>query len=162
MVYTPDTKVWPILVELKDCLCTTLREAELLPGNCFCGIMPGSDVSFDYQEGMAWVRLTDANLSTTFPTVAEYRSGCGAPLAFGVEVGALNCIPGLSSTGTFPTAAVREEAARVQITTMQKMREAILCCMPKGLEISLGVYTPIGPEGNLVGGTWTASISEVF
>lgn len=162
MAYTPDTKVWPILEALKECLCTTLREAELLPGNCFCGILPGSDVPFDYQNGMAWVRLTDASPSTVFPAAAEYRRGCGSPLSFGVEVGALNCIPGLSATGTFPSAAVREEATRVQVATMMKMREAIVCCMPKELEIFLGAYAPVGPEGSVVGGTWTASISEVF
>jgi hypothetical protein len=162
MVYTPDTTVWPLLVELKECLCQELTTAELLPGDCFCGILPGSDVPYDYNNGMAWVRLTGANPSRTFPNTAVYTTGCGAPLAFGVEVGALACIPGLAPGGAFPTTEVRQEAASIQIATMQAMRRAITCCMPKGLEILLQSYTPIGPEGGLVGGTWTASISEEF
>lgn len=162
MVYTPDTRVWPILVELKDCLCQELTNSELLPSDCFCGIVPGEEVPYDYGKGMAWVRLTGANPSRTFPNTAVYTTGCGAPLAFGVEVGAIACIPGLSPTGGFPTAEVREEAARVQVTTMQAMRRAITCCLPKGLEVVLQNYVPVGPEGGVVGGTWTAAISEEF
>ena len=162
MVYTPDTTVWPLLVELKDCLCQELTDAELKPSDCFCGIVPGADVPYDYDNGMAWVRLTGANPSRTFPNTAVFSNGCGAPLAFGVEVGSLSCIPGLSPGGGFPTDDVREEAARVQITTMQAMRRAITCCMPRGLEILLQGYIPVGPDGGLVGGIWTASISEEF
>lgn len=162
MVYTPDDRVWPILAELRDCLCNALRDEGLLPGDCFCGIVPGAEASHDYPNGMAWVRLATANPSTEFPSAAVFRNGCGAPLAFGVEVGAINCVPGLTASGTFPTKEALEEAARLQVTTMMSMRRVITCCLPSVLEVVLETYTPYGPNGALVGGTWTASISEEF
>jgi hypothetical protein len=63
----------------------------------------------------------------------------------------------MSEGGDFPTAEQQFEATRLQMADMQAMRRAIQCCLAKDKHV-LGAYTPIGPDGNAVGGTWTVSI----
>jgi hypothetical protein len=48
-------------------------------------------------------------------------------------------------------------AVNQQIEDMMAMRRALLCC--DAIESSvMGLYTPVGPDGGLVGGTWLVSI----
>ena len=156
--YAEDTTIWPAMEALSACLCAELAVSELLPDDCFCGILPGSQVTWDYGNGMAWVRLVNAFPSNTFPVQENtMRGSCQAPLAAELEIGVLNCAPGISSTGVLPTQAEQVEASRLQIATMAAMRRAILCCGVGTL--FLGAYTPLGPQG-LVGGAWQIFVGE--
>ena len=156
--YTEDTTIWPAMVALSDCLCTELTVAELLPDDCFCGILPGAQVAWDYGNGMAWVRLVNAFPSATFPVQEQTpRGSCQSPIAAELEVGVLNCAPGISAQGALPTQDDQFEASRLQIATMTAVRRAIMCCDIEAL--FLGAYTPLGPEG-LVGGTWQVFVAE--
>lgn len=157
--YTDDTLIWPAMEALSACLCAELAVAELLPDDCFCGLMPGSETPFDYSNGMAWVRLVNAFPSNEFPTVeSTLRGSCQAPLAAELEIGVLNCAPGITSTGVLPTQEQQFEATRLQIATMAAVRRAIVCCEVDTL--LLGSYTPIGPDGGLVGGSWQVWIGQ--
>lgn len=155
--YVEDDAIWPIMVQLEQCLCETLEERGLRPGNCFCGILPGDSPSWDYSEGMAWVRLIDAYPSTTFPSAnTTPRVSCGAMLVATLEVGLLQCAPMLGPGGELPTEIDQFESARLQIAGMRAMQQAIACC---DLDlVVLGSYTPTGPQGGLVGGTWQINV----
>jgi hypothetical protein len=154
-----DTTIWPAMVALSACLCETLEERGLLPDDCFCGIVPGSPPSYDFQNGMFWVRLVNAYPSNTFPTQeTTLRGSCSAPIAAELEVGGLQCAPMMSSTGAMPGVAEQQEAARLQLATQSAMRTAILCCTDD-FPILLGEYTPV-TDGGLVGGTWQVWVGQ--
>lgn len=159
--FTDDTLIWPLLTQLSDCLCETLSERGLLPGDCFCGIVPGQQVAWDYTSGMAWVRLNSVVPSATFPNQSFNLNNCGTTLAAEVEVGVLHCAPGSASDGSPPGELQQFESARLQMATMAAMRSAILCCSEStDVDMILGAYEPQGPNGNLVGGVWTVSMGR--
>lgn len=153
-----DTHIWPVMEELAACLCNEIVNAGL-PDTCFCGILPGSQIAADYvtpKAGMAWVRLGSGWPYTNFPSFDQRGSSCASPLAFQIEVGVLYCSPVFrDSRGNPPTVSAQADAARIQVAAMAAMHRAIACCLggaPKG--IAMGQYTPIGPEGDVVGGMW--------
>lgn len=155
--YVEDEFIWPLMVKLSQCLCETLEERGLKPSKCFCGILPGDTPSWDYSDGMAWVRLIDAYPSTTFPNPdTTARGSCSALLVATLEVGLLQCAPGLGAGGSLPTEVQNFDASRLQMAGMRAMHQAITCC-DLGLVV-LGTYTPSGPQGNLVGGTWQLNV----
>jgi hypothetical protein len=156
-VYTEDETIWPLMVQLSQCLCETLTARGLMPGDCFCGVLPGDQVAHDYGSGQAWVRLTGIYPTTTFPQIDNtLRGSCSAALGATLEVGVMQCAPGLGALGSLPDEADQFEATRLQMATMRAMRQAIVCC---GIEeMVLGQYSPQGPQGLLVGGTWLVDV----
>jgi len=158
--YVEDDTIWPIMVQVQQCLCETLQARGLMTEDgCFCGVLPGDQAVWDYGNGMAWVRLVDVYPSTTFPSAnTTPRGSCSAYLAATLEVGLLQCAPGLSATGNLPTQADQFEATRLQLAGMRAMQQAIACC---DLDlVVLGTYSPQGPQGNMVGGTWTINVGS--
>ncbi len=155
--YVEDDALWPLMVQLSQCLCETLTARGLMPGDCFCGVLPGDQVIHDYSSGQAWVRLANAYPSTSFPTIdTTPRGSCSAILAATLEVGVMQCTPGLTPTGNPPTQAQQFEATRLQMATMRAAHQAIVCC---GIEdLILGQWSPTGPQGNLVGGAWLVDV----
>lgn len=155
--YEEDDVIWPLMVQLQQCLCETLTARGLMPGDCFCGIFPGDSAPWDYSEGMAWVRLVDSYPSTTFPTAnSTPRASCEAMLVATLEVGLLQCAPISGPDGSPPTQEQQIESARLQAAGMRAMQQAIACC---DLElVVLGAYTPQGPQGGLVGGSWQINV----
>lgn len=155
--YTEDDVIWPLLVRLQQCLCETLTARGLMPGDCFCGILPGDQVAYDYSSGMAWVRLVNEYPTTVFPQIDNTpRTSCAADLAATIEVGVMQCAPTLTGSGGLPTYADQFEATRLQMATKRAMHQAIVCC---GFENAvLGQYSPQGPQGGLVGGIWLIDI----
>lgn len=156
MDYDDDTLIWPTLVALQQCLCEELEDRDLLPGECFCGVVPGDQTAYDYSEGMAWVRLDAAYPSTAFPTRDTDLNNCGASLAFDIEVGVLHCYPNMDNSGNPASLDQKFEATRKQMATMAAMRRAILCCQGDNL-IVLNSYTPI-TDALLVGGSWSLTL----
>jgi hypothetical protein len=157
--FDADTTLWPAMVALNACVCETLEAQGLLPDDCFCGIIPGSQASFDYQNGMVWLRLVGAFPSNNFPTQEQtLRGSCTAPLAAELEIGVLHCAPMMSSTGVPPSLDEQYEATRLQLATMAALRSAITCCTDD-FPILLGEYTPIS-DGGLVGATWQVWVGQ--
>lgn len=159
--YQEDTILWPLITSLHQCLCDTLTERSLNPGNCFCGILPGETTVWDQKDGMAWVRLTSVVPSTVFPAQDFDLRNCGKNLAAEIEVGVLHCAPRIGADKVPPTEMEQFESARLQFATMMAMRAAILCCQDLGsADMVLGAYNPLGPNGGLVGGAWTVNVGR--
>ena len=158
-----DLDVWPTMMRLVDCLCTELAESGL--DTCFCGVLPGQDIAAQYvntktREGMAWVRLNGAWPYSLFPAM-DSQAVCAAPLAYELEIGALFCAPAFAdSRGTPPSLAAQFEATQTQMAAMAAMRRAIVCCLGTGKYAVIGQYTPVGPAGDVVGGTWAVTVDE--
>jgi hypothetical protein len=162
--WTDDATIWPGLVELTACLCAELEEAQL-PELCFCGVVPGADVAWDYVgtsggDGMAWVRLVSVYPSTVFPTTDASLRSCATALAAQVELGVLRCAPNPQDDGTPPSAAAQWEATRLQMADMRAMYRAVKCCAAKGRQMVVGQYNPTGPRGGVVGGTWQVWVQQ--
>jgi hypothetical protein len=162
-VVTEDTAAWPAVTALISCLCEEMVKAGLGP-LCLCGPLPGSDISLDYgTEGMAWVRVASAWPSSSFPSQDPGgRGSCTAPLAIQLEVGAARCAPSPSEDGDLPTMAEQFEATRLQMADMAAMRRAIQCCQvaDSHRQMTLGAYTPNGPTGGVLWGTWAVFVEE--
>lgn len=151
--FKEDQDFWPIMLSLRDCLCEEIA-ASGLPPVCRCEVMPGAAPVYDFiEEGQAWVRLVSAFPSLIFPTQDQTPRNCATPRVGQFEVGIIRCAPMMSEGGDAPSAEEEFEAVRLQLADMQAMRRAIQCCMGKMKHV-LGVYTPIGPEGGALGGTW--------
>jgi hypothetical protein len=158
-----DAWVWPAMTRLAECLCTEILDAGL-PPTCFCGVMPGEIVDASYvtkSEGMAWVRMVGAYPYTTFPAADLTGNTCVMPIGFELEVGTLWCAPvARDARGNPPTPPAQFASTEIQMAAMAAMHRAIVCCMPRERGTStLGTYTPIGPAGATVGGTWQLFIA---
>jgi len=156
-----DYAVWPKLVDLATCLCNELADSGL-PAPCFCGVMPGASVALDYATncgdncGMAWVRAVSVFPSTNFPSLDTGFTRCNYPLAFTAEVGVIRCME-VPADGEPPSLASLLASAQLQLADMAAMRRAIVCCSTSG-DVVLGAYTPTGPQGGVVGGSWLVSL----
>lgn len=158
-----DTSIWPALSALTACLCQTLAD-DNMPPVCICSPMPGDTIDASYvseDAGMAWVRLENAYPSTSFP-VQDPTAACVAPLGFALEMGVLYCSPAPGPDGSPPDMPSQYDATRLQLAVMSSMRRALLCCFPAGSpkDLVLGAYTPMGPDGGVVGGAWTLYLAE--
>jgi hypothetical protein len=162
-VLVDDKSIWPAITSLVSCLCEQVITSGL-PPVCICTPLPGETLATDYvseEAGMAWVRLESAWPSTSFPNPSA-SAACNAPLAFGLEVGLAYCAPTLQEDGTPPAFAEQFNTTRVQLAAMAAIRRAVICCFPatRAQDVILGLYVPMGPEGGVVGGSWSISVAE--
>lgn len=157
-----DKSIWPTITSLASCLCQTLVDRGL-PPVCICTPFPGEDIATDYvteDAGMAWVRLVSAYPSTAFPS-PNAEATCTSPLAFEIELGVAYCAPIGDSDGSAPTFADQFESVETQLAAMAAMRVAMQCCFPGNrIDVVLGQYTPMGPQGAVVGGVWSLFVAE--
>lgn len=163
--YLQDSSIWPAVESMAACLCSEL-DASDLPPTCFCGIMPGS-IALDYVDadsglGMAWVRVVAVYPSTQFPQQeTRARSSCAAGLAAELEIGVARCAPQPTDQGlTPPTMEQQWEASRLQMADMAAVQRAVQCCYSDSDLVLLGRWTPLGPQGGVLGGTWQVYVSE--
>jgi hypothetical protein len=149
----------PALLRLKECLCTGLNASGLGEG-CRCTLLHGLGASPAFPaigKSTAWVGLLNVFPSKTFPSPAVDLNTCIAPIAANVTVGVLRCYQ-VRTSGE--TEAELRDYLDVQMADMAAMRRAIVCCANDGFAISLGTYSPVGPEGGIYGGAWTLVIGE--
>jgi hypothetical protein len=161
-VVVDDTTAWPAVLALIECLCTEMVNAGLGP-LCLCSPLPGAQVAMDYgDQGMAWVRVEGVWPSVSFPNPEPGgRGSCTSPLAIQLEVGAARCAPALGPDGELPSLADQFDATRMQLADMSAMHRAISCCQGLGPgRLALGTYTPGGPQGGVLWGTWTVWVEE--
>lgn len=149
--------------DLITCLCAQIIE----DGNgnvCFCGIMPGSEVAMDYFGectdacGMAYVTLETGTPANGIGVENTQVNNCGSAFTFDVEIGILRCVEAGDEHGAPPTPESLNETAHVQFADILTMRRAVQCCNPK--PYILGAYTPYGPTGGAVGGTFLLTLLE--
>lgn len=155
---------WDVLVLAETCLLAAWDDLPVdeRPGRI--GIVPGRDVvADDCCEGIAWVRRirtfrTDVE---TFPSALLRQQAPCTDWVWGVEfgVGVLRCAPTVDDSGNAPTVADLRAAALEIADDEERVRRALLCCLPTalasyvrrrssiGVLMSLGDAVSIGPEG---------------
>jgi hypothetical protein len=160
--YAEDEIGWRIMVAVAGEVERQLRDAVLLPEDGV-RIIPGAvvvvpdpgDSGSDRCERMAWVRLIDSSPTRDFPNPHPGAVECGVDFQVNLEVGAVFCSPITGADGeAAPTAAEWRESAREQMAYMAALRRALTCV--EGLDVALGNYFPMGPQGGLTGGAWQA------
>jgi hypothetical protein len=150
-----------IIADLTECLCALLASEGAGP-TCFCGLVPGEAPAWDYcgecagdNCGMGFIVVQSVFPSTTFPGAVEF-SKCDAPLAAGLQVGALRCVPTLGEQGELPDETDQRESGLALIADMGAIHKAIACCGIK--QYALGSYVPLGPTGGCAGGAWELTV----
>lgn len=153
-------RVFEAMSSLAACLCV-----EVGSQLCFCGVLPGAAVANDYitcdkECGMAYVQLGAATPASGV-AVADLNPGnCSSGIGLEIEMGIFRCYPTMDEDGNPPTMDEAEDATRIQIADMMAMRRAVHCCN-ENKDFIMGIYTPIGPEGNSVGGVWSLTLLVV-
>lgn len=154
-------RVFDTLVELAACLCQTI-ESEGLPDTCFCGIVPGEAPAFGYwsdceKNGMAYVRLSTSYPSQQIGQQSVATGNCSSLLGIDVEIGILRSLPVGDEQGNMPEDYDILEATQLQVADMIAMRKAVTCCLAAE-DFLMGAYSPFGPDGGIVGGTWEINL----
>jgi len=150
------------ITELATCLCAQII-TDGLPPVCFCGVVPGAEVALDYAGdckdacGMAWVRLASSYPSTAIGQPSILPGNCGVGIGFDVEIAIMRCIEAGDADGSPPEPGVLAAAAVLQYEDMLAMWRAVACCR-QSKDWIMGAYTPVGPEGGLVGGALAVSM----
>lgn len=162
-----DLSIYPILEELKSCLCNALGDS----APCFCGIVVGEDIPVEYAGecdddscGAAYVRLTGAFPTTNFPQV-EGSATCFTTMAYNVSVGILRCVSLGDDRGNMPTPAEVQETSLMLLSDMKTLRRTIQCCFGSTfdeVDYVMGQYTPLPLQGGVTGGEWPVTIQEQF
>lgn len=119
-------------------------------------VMPGAAITVNECAGIGYVRLSDTFPFTEFPYPSD-QADLSLPLAYPLAVGALRCFDAVEEDGTVDLTAYSAAAAR-QNEDMLRLHRAILCC-DRTVSVSIGSFTPSGPEGGLVGGEWLITVA---
>lgn len=152
-----------MLAELLEALTAQIKAKGREGRYCSITIQPGNAVVFDFGDedctGMAWVRMISANPTVSFPTPAADVNNCVHLLAYQVEVGMIGPAPKIEDTMgefTVPDDIELFDAAMRQAEELDMMYQAIRKAkIPQKI---IGDYTPQGPEGGVMGGTWTLTV----
>ncbi|QIG59042.1 hypothetical protein SEA_RUBYRALPH_34 [Microbacterium phage RubyRalph] len=169
-----DQLIYPVLAELRSCLCAQLGDT----APCFCGIVMGEDIPVDYVGGedcsdtdsdgiacgAAYVRVANAYPTENFPEPLT-RPTCNSVMAYTVYVGVIRCIGVGDEDGGPISQEELQLATERQLSDMLAMRNAIQCCLNSAfpeVDHVLGVFSPIAQEGDVVGGEWPVTLLERF
>lgn len=159
------TWVGDALERLALCLCAQIV-ADGSPSTCFCGVMPGQGVAADLAscgdgDGIGFVRLASTYPAQTVGVADQTPGNCGVAIGLDIEVGIYRCFP-FTGDGSFPDPETLLEVSRQQYLDMESMRRALICCdwLP-AKDVLLGQYNPLGPDGDLIGGTWQV-FAQIF
>jgi len=153
----PDNHIYTALDELATCLCAQIQ-TDGLPDVCACSVVPGEvvipDMVGDCADGcgQAWVRLITAYPSVVIGAPDVTPGNCGSSIGVEVELGVLRCIE--SEDVGIPEL---QDATQLQVADMLAMWRAVSCCR-QSKDYQITAYTPLGPEGGLVGGSLAVSI----
>lgn len=161
-----DTKVAPLLYALMECLCEELSKTTA-GAPCWCGVMPGLQVAADCACntrtnacGTGWVRLGLVFPTKVFPQQDRGADPCDALLAATIELGVVRCAPVFGAKGAAPSVDAQLEAVHHQLSDMAALLRVWRCCPALAKrKVSLGAYSPSGPDGGCLGGTMTATVS---
>lgn len=159
----------PIVEQMLDCLVVRLDDVGAPVCRAFWH--PGATAPWDScgqsaggAEGQAWVAVPRVWPSDDFPAEMVGPHRC-APRGFAAEmtVGILRCAATVDSSGAPPTSeAVTADALKTSRDRAVAL-DAIVCCL-MGDDADPGTYrlggwTPLGPDGGCVGGTWSVTVA---
>jgi hypothetical protein len=151
--------------QLDDILASAVAELEACGGDplCFAAIIPGDapvDVLCDDGPcGQVTLRLITAYRTSTFPLPSDPAEACSKPMAYQIEIRAMRCFEAVKDHGGGATPGESRDATFQQIADMEAMYRAIKCGSSDRIT-AVESYTPEGPQGNYVGGSWTFLIAE--
>lgn len=162
-----DARIYPVLDELRACLCAALAES----APCFCGVLVGQDIPVEYAGdcencGAAYVRLSSAFPSSdTFPQ-QDISAGCSSVRAYSVYVGIVRCSPIGDESGEPPSPEEADAHARLMLSDMDAIWKAITCWFSGAYEDEIqcvvGMFTPLPTQGGISGGEQELTIQEPF
>lgn len=149
--------ITPHLVSLSECVCEELTERGAGP-LCSCTFYPGALPAFDGCSectsgtcGMGWLRVVTAFPSDSFP-LQSFDPHCRKEMVWQLEIGAVRCMPVEQDGGPLDEQTLAEVWVG-QMLDAEAIARAVFCCdVPS---IMLDTYTPIGPDGGCVGGSWS-------
>lgn len=160
------TWVGDALEKLALCLCAQII-ADGSSSPCFCGVVPGNGIPPDLSGcdddvcGAAYVKLLSSYPSSAPGIVDQNPGNCGVAIGIDVEVGVYRCFP-IMADASLPSADTLLEVTRQQMADMESMRTALTCCdwLPSR-DVVVGQYNPLGPDGDVVGGSFQV-FAQVF
>lgn len=153
-----------ILAELLESLTRQVKARGREDDFCSLTIQPGVGAVVDFGpesdcRGSGWVRLVSANPTAAFPAADTRVGACAYTLAFTVEIGMVAPAPmPTDRLGKLlmPTDEELFDASMRQAGEMQMMFDALRTAnLP---QMVVGDYVPQGPEGGVLGGTWSAQV----
>jgi hypothetical protein len=161
---TYPSRIFDVLTEVAACLCAQIQ-IDGLPEPCFCGVVPGEAIAIDYAGdcaplcGMAWVRLSNVYSAASVGVASVLPGNCGRSTGIDIEVGIVRCISAGDSDGSPPSPEELQDATELQLADAMVLQRTLICCdaLDSG-SIIMGTYTPVGPQGGVVGGTVLVSV----
>lgn len=156
--------IFDTLTDLATCLCAQII-TDGLPETCYCGLIPGEAPAVGYfgdceNNGVAYVRLANAYPSKSIGQQDLSVSNCGSVMGLDIEVGILRMMTVGDEDGNMPTAGEILEATQLQVADMLTMRRAVECCLQPE-DYVMGSYTPVGPDGGILGGSWEVNLQVI-
>lgn len=147
-----DQRIFPRLIDLLGCLKGEFDACGY--DLCYLGLQSGqlADLTAIGESGsMGWVRL--ASMS---PMTADTRT-CSFRLTVEIEVGFATCYD-ISEDGQARSVQEDLALAKTLIDAQMLLLRALTCCTwtQSRKDYVIDNWQPIGPEGLVVGGTWTA------
>lgn len=141
-----------------DALNAELTASGEADGLCAIALYPGDGVPLDYGVescgGMAWVRLVSAVPSATFPAAEVRVNNCATTLAFEGELGLFRPAPIIEEDGELPSDEAHIAAANAQYDDIELMYRVFNRVKSQIEFLIVRQYTPVGPQGGVVGGVW--------
>lgn len=108
--------------------------------------------------GSVWVRLVTAYPYLSFPFANEAGT-CASPLAYQIELGVHRCFQVMDDDGEPSGDETITTKSLELIEDQRALWTAVQCCESAPLRGAvIGPWTPLGPEGNCVGGMWLVSL----
>ena len=152
--------------ELLDCLRTELQARPNVPA--YIMLRPGAEVTpllskvkDECCQGLAWVRIAGAELAPSIDPVTGQK--CFAQgRRYTLEMGVVRCAP-TPGASAIPTEDQWAELFFQLDSDLDAMEAALCCLRPYVYEQTdnyplAGDYTPIGQDGNCIGGTLTLTL----
>lgn len=159
--FVEDGIAWTDLVGLSDALRAELVRRQL-PSLTEHLVLAGSAVALDYitgpGDGFAFVRLGSGFQTTQFPIPQQtYSAGTALQIARQFELGIARGIP-LPEDGSPLSRDEWFDISRLALADMNAI-VATICSYFKSRDIPFIVnnWVPLGPDGGVIGGSWTAN-----
>jgi hypothetical protein len=166
----------PVLTAVLTAVAHVYEETEGIALPCAWGMFAGAAAAVDRGadcgtdpetgrecRGLVWVRLVNVFPSIAFPDpyVQSYRDDLSYAVL--VEVGVARPAPKVTEADGeqyFPSMEEETDTAALLVTDLAIIRHALVTVYAGDGDIGLvlGVVTPFGPEGNVVGATTLATV----
>lgn len=129
----------------------------LNPGVCRIVLAPGQEVAWDScsscgsVDGQLWAAIQPL-------MITPQGAGCDR-VVWTAEIGVVRCAAQMKDDGRPPEVSDVETNAWQQALDADTISRAIRCCFNKQPDtvqpIDMVSWTPLGPQGDCVGGSWT-------